>query len=453
MKWEMKDLHLISLFAATVVVTACNQVSCLDEILVSAGSNRIELETVLDHYRFDDPNPDKLRAAEFLIQNMPGHYSYAGNEIRKYYDYADHILANKSLTPEQQRDSLLEITDSKYSDLPNHTVPDAQVVKASFLIDNIDKSYAQWSTCPWASQITFDEYLEWLLPYKVRELQELDSWRDTLLAHFGKGLENPIRNDVEYNTTIAVADMLRNDAYNGLNRYGLYTRAGLPLLNAHLLANQTYGDIPDYARTAVLVFRSAGVPAVLDETPVGSRGTAATHWYVIYSDRGEQLTSEWDMATMIGGSFFPYERGPKVFRNTYAINPERWEYRKKARYQYPFELGKKDVTSQYFLTSNLSIPVESFVRRKLKDKYVYIASAVRNEENPWQIVDFGVIKHGKAQFHDMGREVLYQVMGYDGKELIPIIEPFILHKDSGIEYVSADTLSSPNLDKWKNNSL
>lgn len=449
----MKKLDLSALLLTAALTVGCKDISPIAEVLDSAGSNRSELEAVLDHYKTKDNNPQKLQAAEFLIENMPAHYSYAGNEIYEYYDYAARILANKSLSPEQQRDSLLFITDLKYRDLPGQIVSDAQIIKADYLIKNIDASYDRWVNCDWASQITFDEYLEWLLPYKAIELQEMDAWRDTLLAHFGKGLEHPIKNDVEYNTAIGIADMLRNDAYNGLKRYGLYTRAGLPLLSAHLQACQTYGNIPDYALTAVLVMRSAGVPAVLDETPVGSRGTAATSWYVIYSDRGEELTSEWDFSTMIGGSFFPYERGPKVYRNTYAINPERWEYRQNAKYQYPFELGKKDVTSKYFLTSDLSIPIEKGILKHVKDKYVYIASAVRNEENPWQIVDFGVMKHGKATFHDMGREVLYQIQGYDGNKLIPISEPFILHKDRSIEYVSVDTLNSKHLDKWKNNSI
>ena len=449
----MKKLDLSALLLTAALTVGCNDISPIASVLDSAGSNRSELEAVLDHYKTKDNNPQKLQAAEFLIKNMPAHYSYAGDEIYEYYDYAARILANKSLSPEQQRDSLLFITDLKYRDLPGQIVSDAQIIKADYLIKNIDASYDRWVNCDWASQITFDEYLEWLLPYKAIELQEMDAWRDTLLAHFGKGLEHPIKNDVEYNTTIAIADMLRNDAYNGLKRYGLYTRAGLPLLSAHLQACQTYGNIPDYALTAVLVMRSAGVPAVLDETPVGSRGTAATSWYVIYSDRGEELTSEWDFSTMIGGSFFPYERGPKVYRNTYAINPERWEYRQNSKYQYPFELGKKDVTSKYFLTSDLAIPIEKGILKHVKDKYVYIASAVRNEENPWQIVDFGVMKHGKATFHDMGREVLYQIQGYDGNKLIPISEPFILHKDRSIEYVSVDTLNSKNLDKWKNNSI
>lgn len=432
-------------------LSACS--TQLEQSLSSAGANRPELEQVLEHYRCVDANPQKLRAAEFLIENMPAHYSYAEGEIYEYYDYAAAILADKSLTPEQHRDSLLAITDLKYRNLPNHTVPDAQIIKASFLIDNIDKSYAQWTMCPWASQVTFDEYLEWMLPYKAVELQELDAWRDTMMAHFGKGFEHPILNDVECNTTMGIADMIRNDTYNALSRYGLYTREGLQLLSAYLQVRQTYGNIPDYALTATLAMRSAGIPAVLDETPVGSRGTAATKWYVIISDRGEHLTSEWDLSTNIGGGFFPYERGPKVYRNSYAINRERWEYIQNARFKYPFELAKQDVTSQYFLTCNLAIPIDRTTYKTLKDRYVYIASAVRSESDPWQIVDFGELKHGKACFSDMGREVLYLVMGFDGNGLIPITEPFILHKDETIEYVSADSISLSSLDKWKNNAL
>ena len=437
----------------TVLSVGCNHQPSIADVLDSAGPNRSELEAVLSHYKTNDNNPQKLRAAEFLIENMPAHYSYAGDAIYEYYEYAAGILANKSLSQEQQRDSLLSITDLKYRDLPSHTVPDAQVIKADFLIKNIDTSYDRWVNCDWARQITFDEYLEWLLPYKAIELQELDAWRDTLLAHFGKGLENPIVNDVEYNTASGVADMLRNDAYKGLNRYGLYTRAGLPLLSAHLQVTQTYGNIPDYALTAALLMRSAGIPAILDETPVGSRYTAATKWFVIIDDKGVERASEWDFSTNISSIFFPYERGPKVYRTTYAINPERWEYSQNAKFQYPFDLGKKDVTSKYFRTSNLAIPIDKKVRKSLKDKYVYIASAVRSDEKPWQIVDFGVIKNGKAMFHDMGREVLYQIQGFDGKNLIPISEPFILQKDGSIEYVSADALNSTNLDKWKNNAI
>ena len=449
----MKKISLV-LFGATIsLFCSCYKRSDLSMALFYADDNRAELEKTLSHYLFEDPNPEKFAAAKYLIENMPGHYSYQNSAIYSYYAYADSILADTSLTPEQQRDSLLDKTDRRFRAMPFLKREDVEIIKADYLIDNIDKSYAQWTTCPWASHLSFEDYLEWLLPYKAVEFQELDAWRDTMLACFGTCLEHPVKNDVEYNTTLGVAEMIRNEAYHVLNRHGLYTRAGLPLLTAHLQVSQTFGDIPDYALTAVLAFRAAGVPAVLDETPVGSRYTAATKWYVILSDRGEELTSEWDLATMIGGGFFPDERGPKVYRNTYVINKERLDYLRYAKFCYPFELGKKDVTSKYFLTSDLEIPIDMVPRIKLNDMYVLIASAVRDDMNPWRIVDFGTMKRGKACFHDMGREVLYRVMGYEGNRLINLSEPFILHKDGSLEYINADTINSVHLDKWKNNAL
>lgn len=110
--------------------------------------------------------------------------------------------------------------------------------------------------------------------------------------------------------------------------------------------------------------------------------------------------------------------------------------------------------------------MDKAIRKKLVDSYVYIASAVRKSQDSdtvstdsrpepegWQLVDFGKMRHGEACFKNMGREVLYMALGYDGDKLIPITSPFILHKDRTIEYVSADTISSPILDKWKNNAL
>ena len=153
----MKKFALSAFLLTAVLTIGCSKHSPVADVLDSAGSNRTELEAVLNHYRTVDNNPQKLRAAEFLIENMPAHYSYAGSEIYEYYDYAAKILANKSLSPEQQRDSLLSITDLKYRDLPSHTVPDAQIIKADYLIKNIDTSYDGWVNNDWASQLSFDE--------------------------------------------------------------------------------------------------------------------------------------------------------------------------------------------------------------------------------------------------------------------------------------------------------
>ena len=404
------------LTVTTALLAGCTTRSTMESALNQAGANRTELEAVLNHYRDTDINPQKLRAAEFLIENMPAHYSDAGGR----------------------------------------TVPDAQVIRSDYLIENIDKTYDQWKNTPWSTHLVFDEYLEWLLPYKMAQLQELDHWRDTLYARYGVPcLEHRslFKNDAEYLNVVEVADGLRDYTNKLIKRHIVAKSTGISLLHDFIHGRPVSGTASDYSLMLALTLRSLGIPVVLDETPVGPRGNASTQWVVILSDRGDQLATEWDFKTKIGEGFFPYERGPKVYRNTYSINREREEYLRKAKYKYPFEVNRRDVTRQYFLTSNLSLPVDNAVKKHLKDKYVYIASAVRIDGNPWQIVDFGKIKGGKACFNDMGREVLYTIMGYDGTGLIEITDPFILHKDGSVEYISADTISSASLDKWKNCAL
>ena len=74
----------IIIFFAVIFFASCTP-SPLDYALDFAGSNRSELESVLEHYKDE---PEKLAAAKFLIENMPAHYSYKSNEIDGYYAVA-----------------------------------------------------------------------------------------------------------------------------------------------------------------------------------------------------------------------------------------------------------------------------------------------------------------------------------------------------------------------------
>ena len=50
----------------------------LEEVLAYSGANRPELEKVIAHYARNPEDSLKLRAAVFLIENMPGHYAMEG---------------------------------------------------------------------------------------------------------------------------------------------------------------------------------------------------------------------------------------------------------------------------------------------------------------------------------------------------------------------------------------
>ena len=65
---------IISLLIVFFAITACtNNMSKLEEALEKAKKNRSELLKVLEHYKNDSL---KRKAAEFLIENMPGRIAY-----------------------------------------------------------------------------------------------------------------------------------------------------------------------------------------------------------------------------------------------------------------------------------------------------------------------------------------------------------------------------------------
>lgn len=70
----------------------------LETTLVFAGSNRAELEKVLEHYK---DAPLKLQAAIYLIENMPLYYTYKGNDLDSLYialgQYVDSGIYDKHL--------------------------------------------------------------------------------------------------------------------------------------------------------------------------------------------------------------------------------------------------------------------------------------------------------------------------------------------------------------------
>lgn len=400
--------------------------------LEAAGDNRPELEKVLAHYKGDSL---KYLAAVFLIENMPGHYSYQGEDVLKYYEMAKSIFRS-GLTPVQQRDSLLKLSREKFPYLKQHLVHDISIIKADFLIQNIDQAFDQWETRPWAEHLSFEQFCEYLLPYKCSELQQFDNWRDTLSERFGDPLASMLLNDESYESTYNAAITVRKEIKEKINPHGMFNESGYPFLSASTMHRITFGRCIDYVNLAVATMRSLGIPAMIDETPQWGRYRAGHSWYTILNDKGEFLSSEWDVSTSPGKCFFPYKRIPKIFRQTYAVNRHTVEYLATAKYRHPFNPFSKDVTDQYFATSDLSIPV---IRKDLKDKYVYIS--LFNERSGWFVVDYGTLHKNKAVFKNLGRNVLYLALGFDGKGLVPISYPFILHKNGDVEYVMSDTTS------------
>lgn len=439
---------IYALFATFLLVafSGCSEDDMyLRYALKAAGKNKSELKAVLKHYRTVDKDPEKLKAAKYLIANMPGHYSYADTaKANKYYAIALEILTSDR-DWYWKRDTIQKISFGEFNGMDRKVVSDVKIMTADYLIYSIDHAFTQWRTRPWARCLTYEEFREWLLPYKVAELQKFDHWRDSLVVHFSDSINRLSANDDQGHTIYGALEIVRNELVWKIRPNIIWESSnGLPLLSAETMVNMKFGACSDYVTLATAVFRSLGMPAFLDNVPFWGRGNQGHEWYSFMSDNGVLTAVAEDVTTPAGWGFFPYERFPKIYRSSYSIDKEIVKYRKTAKYVYPFNLHKQDVTDLYFRTQDVQIKIKDNL--KLKDKYVYIASFNNSNGPKMNIIDYGRMKNGMACFEKMGRELLYIALGYDGKELIPISDPFIICKDGSVEYVKYDDSQLRNVE-------
>jgi hypothetical protein len=99
----------------------------LERALKIAGENRKNMEWVLEYYRQAPADTLKLKAAVFLIENMPGHYSYS--DLRWQEDYYREI--ENAVDPEQTNTynkEIIEEISAKYESRELETVQDSSSI-------------------------------------------------------------------------------------------------------------------------------------------------------------------------------------------------------------------------------------------------------------------------------------------------------------------------------------
>ena len=113
----------------------------LKEALSLAGDNRSELEKILAHYADD---PEKSKAARFLVENMPGHSGVTTADIKKLQPfYLQHAAISEKHNWE--RTSVWEKEIDEWWKMHKGEIffprmqQDIRTVRAEWLINEIDR--------------------------------------------------------------------------------------------------------------------------------------------------------------------------------------------------------------------------------------------------------------------------------------------------------------------------
>jgi len=412
----MKTLIIKSLviFFFLSSMFSCHKKSYLEQALELAGDNRAELEKVLELYSTNPADSLKLKAARFLIENMPWHFSYGGKYMESYMHRVDSCLPS---LPVNLRNVIYALPGENPSLFHRLEIkPDIQTMTADYLIYNIEKSFEIWKESSWLNELHFENFCEYLLPYRLGR-EPLTYWKDSLPDKFREqiihGSKNLLRASAD---PYALYDFLNKQLMKGVDYY----TSEYPIPEVEI-GNYTF-DCMNSSTAYTFLWRMCGIPTATDIFPRHGRGNNAGHSTITIIDE-----------RMLGGvSIEPYHAVAKVYRNTFSVNHSQI-LRQSKNFVPPVARNPffRDVTASYVRTSDITIPLK-VDKNRAEHMYLGIFSL------GWEAIAHAPVKRGKSTFKNMGVGVAYIPFYYIGNQQIFVSDPFYLDAKKQIHYFHAD---------------
>ena len=261
--------HIFSLI--WILVCLISLVSCIDteirslrHTLEQSGNQRSELERALSYYS-QEKDSLKRKAMVFLIEHMYAHHAYRSEQmelLNRAFDVVDTILTQQT-NIEMSRyvdfalfSSVIDSISKKEGILQKEEPEklwDSQVVTANFLIQNVEFAYRAWKTNPWARDINFETFCEYVLPYRL-ENEHIESWRPQFYNEYSRKA-GKFRKVTDVKPASKLATSLRTQ--RGLESVYPYS------MDISAVNLMRMGRCYDIGRYRVMVLRSVGIPAKL----------------------------------------------------------------------------------------------------------------------------------------------------------------------------------------------
>lgn len=394
------------IFILLCFIAACSpSKSNLEQALEKSGENRDELEKVLNYFAARKGDSLKLKSAQFLIANMPGHYSWKSPELIHYWNSMNSLHPNMS-----------SIMRKVIYSIPWHSnnitigvgqkLEDIKVMQADFLIQHINNTFSMWQNCPWLQNISFDDFCEYLLPYRIGDEPIVKTDSTQYLWKYIKG-------DMDYyNYTPLLLDDIRSflRGYIGNSDNIYFTDLDMSALRRTDKYNM---DCLDMCYYDVIGLRSTGIPSAIDYVPNWPTRNGRHYWRVIIDPTCANDNYSEAMNPIAG----------KVYRMSYSHNPIPYPNGIDSIPEFFKDPFMKDVTDKYIKVTNLEVAT-----RRHFDKYIpkNIYLAVFNDLE-WKPISWSENKKNRATFEKVGRNVVYLPIcytrsGYEMRELSLLCE-------------------------------
>lgn len=262
--------QLISILTLAFIFSCShNRVTPLDKALNYAESNRSELEIVLEHYKNDSL---KLKAAQYLIENMPYHhfqeeYFLSPGGDKKHLDITAFTGENEV---KLYCDSLVKCGYQ----IKSHQQFDIMSLSSDFLIKNIELAFTAWEK-PWAKDISFIDFCRYILPYRAQS-ESPSLLREEIMKRFMPILDSAMV------TTPLEACILLNEHLKGIIKY---KKTGSPF---YPTIEETYysgiSQCEGICNLGIFIMRAVGIPVTVDQTTWTKMDLG--HYWCVVLDNG-----------------------------------------------------------------------------------------------------------------------------------------------------------------------
>lgn len=233
------------------LICSCNKSEQHKFALQTSQKNRVELYAVLRHYKNDSL---KLHAAQFLIKNMPYHFSQEEYFISPNGEKSrpNRIYLNSEKYVKEYCDSLLKNRHM----IEKQKVYDISLLDSSFLVNNIELAFKVWQK-PWAQNISFEDFCRYILPYRA-QTEMVSNLRRDIMERFV-----PILDSANVETPLEACIVL-NEHLKNIMKYG---NTGLPF---YPTIEETYrtgiSQCEGLCNLGTYIMRACGIPVTVEQT-------------------------------------------------------------------------------------------------------------------------------------------------------------------------------------------
>ena len=406
-----------------LLFTSCTSYpEAIEDVFRQAGDNRKELVKTLKYYGKNPSDSLKLRAAEFLIVNMPGKYS-------EYFDAPWNDAATVYLRWTSSSDKQLVLDTYQLGEPVIED--DVTHITAEYLINNIELAFKVWEEMPWGKHIPFDAFCEEILPYRV-STEPLENWREKALASFFD-LYKSFREDTAITTVEACSRV--NDL---LPRFRV-DKDFPPMSYSQLMAT-TRGPCDVISSFTIFVMRGLGIPVTCDFTPKYVELPTGHSWNSVRDSSDVHV------------SFMGAESNPgQPHQGIYMLKAK--AYRQMYGKQQNLMLDEADippllhninhiidVSSEYGNCMDIRVPV---LNSHLNNTGVAFLAFLQDMN--WYPVAWGKVDSDSIQFQSAGINILYQSVYYHHGIQYPVSYPFIVDKNGAYRFFRPDSMQAITL--------